>query len=419
MKEALLQYIWQYQYFNSRDLRVTTGEKVQVLSPGLLNVHQGPDFLDAKIKIGDTCWFGAVELHVVASDWDRHAHQTDKNYRNVILHVVWTNDAVERNMPTLVLENRVPKWLLDKYRQWMRDRSFVACQGQLTDVTEDVWRNWKAKLLEARLRRKASSVGAMLACNHWHWEETCWWLMARAFGGTVNGTAFEMIARSLSAALLARQRNAEGRVEALLLGQAGLLEGVLKDDHPRWLQQEFRHLRLKHRLETIPVPVHFLRMRPAGFPTIRLAQLARLVGACSSWFSRLIEAREPGELRGLMEVTAGPYWEEHYIPDRPAARRVKRLGKSLQDSLFINAFIPLLYAYGNTRNEPAHHDKANRWLRVLGPEKNAVTAGWARVGVNNRHAGDSQALLELRREYCVPRHCLQCAVGKALLGSGR
>jgi hypothetical protein len=418
MKESLLQYIWQYQYFNSRDLRVTTGEKVQVLSPGQLNVHQGPDFLDAKIKIGDTCWVGAVELHVVASDWDRHAHQKDKNYRNVVLHVVWTNDAVERDLPTLVLENRVPKWLLDRYRQWMRDRGFVACQGQLAEVKEGVWRDWKAQLLEDRLRRKAGSIGELLISNHWHWEETCWWLMARAFGGTVNGAAFEMIARSLSSTLLARQRSAEGRVEALLLGQAGLLEGVLRDDHPRWLQQEFRHLRLKHRLEAIPLPVHFLRMRPPGFPTIRLAQLARLMGACSSWFSRLTEAREPGDLRALMEVTAGPYWEEHYIPDKPAARRVKRLGKPLQDSLFINAFIPLLYAYGNAKAEPSHQDKALRWLRGLAPEKNAVTAGWARVGVSNRHAGESQALLELRRQYCAPRHCLQCAVGKALLGSG-
>jgi len=418
MKESLLQYIWQYQYFNTRDLRVTTGEKMQVLSPGQLNVHQGPDFLDARIKIGDTCWVGAVELHVVASDWDRHAHQTDKNYRNVVLHVVWTNDAGERDMPTLVLESRVPKWLLDRYRQWMGGRGFVACQGQLAEVQEDVWRDWKAQLLKDRLRRKAGAIGALLVSNRRHWEETCWWLMARAFGGTVNGAAFELIARSLPVALLARQRSVEGRVEALLLGQAGLLEGDLKDDHPRWLQQEFGHLRLKHGLEAIPVPVHFLRMRPAGFPTIRLSQLAGLMAACSSWFSRLVEARDPGELRVLMEVSAGPYWEEHYVPDKPAERRVKRLGRALQDSVFINAFIPLLYAYGNARDEPAHHDKAIRWLRVLGPEKNAVTAGWARLGVSSRHAGDSQALLELRQQYCTPRHCLQCAVGKTLLGSG-
>jgi hypothetical protein len=160
-------------------------------------------------------------------------------------------------------------------------------------------------------------------------------------------------------------------------------------------------------------------MRPAGFPTIRLAQLARLLGTCSSWFSRLVEASEPGELRALMEVTAGPYWEEHYIPDKPAVHRVKRLGKPLQDSLFINAFIPLLYEYGHARGERVHHEKAIRWLKSLEPEKNAVTAGWARLGVSNRHAGDSQALLELRQHYCAPRHCLQCAVGKTLLRSHR
>jgi hypothetical protein len=418
MKESLLQYIWQHQYFNSRDLRATTGESVQILSAGQLNIHQGPDFLHARIKIGDTCLAGTVELHVVASDWERHAHQTDKNYRNVILHVVWTDDGVERGRPVLVLGGRVSKLLLGRYEQWMRDRGFIACQGQIGEVTESVWRPWKQRLMAARLQRKARFVDGLLTDNRGHWENTCWWLMARAFGGPVNAAAFEMIARSLPVTLLARQGGAASCLEALLLGQAGMLEGAFKDDHPRMLQKEFRHLRTKYRLSAIAVPVHFLRMRPAGFPAVRLAQLAELM-TCTSWFSRVREAAEPDELRSLMEAAAGLYWEDHYIPDRPAARRIKRLSQSLQDSLFINAFIPLLFSYGEKRNLPAFRDKAMRWLRALKAEKNTITDGWARLGVCCTDAGDSQALLELRQQYCEGRHCLQCAVGAALLNSGR
>src|SRR5882757_4349907 len=190
MKESLLQFIWQYQYFNSRDLRVTTGETVQVLSPGQLNTHQGPDFLDARIRIGDTQWAGAIELHVMASDWEKHAHDTDKNYRNVILHVVWTDDEKQSAegydrmpVPILVLEQRVPKWLLGRYEEWMKGAGFVACQRQIAAVDEEVWRDWKAALMEQRLQRKAHSIAACLKENHQHWEETCWWLMARTFGG--------------------------------------------------------------------------------------------------------------------------------------------------------------------------------------------------------------------------------------------
>jgi hypothetical protein len=424
MKESLLQFIWQYQYFNSRDLRTTTGEAVQVLAPGQLNVHQGPDFLDARLQIGGTFWAGAVELHIVASDWGRHAHATDKNYRNVILHVVWENDVAEqrtemrngeRDIPMLVLEHRVPKWLLDQYAAWMKDQGFVACQRQLGNVREELWQAWKQQLTEERLRRRAHAIGARLAANRQHWEETCWWLMARAFGGPVNGAAFEMLARTLPITLLARQGTEGDRLEALLLGQAGFLDGVFKDDHPRMLQQEFRHLRSKYQLATFPVPIHFLRMRPGSFPTIRLAQLARLLASCADWFSRAREATGPGELKTLMTIAAGPYWDDHYIPDRPSVRRTKHLGEAMKDSLLINVFIPLLYGYGSLRDSPGYLDKAIRWLRALDGEKNAIIDQWTRVGVSCGHAGDSQALLELKKRYCEARHCLQCAVGKALL----
>ncbi len=423
MKESLLQYIWQYQYFNSRDLRVSTGEVVQVLSPGALNTHQGPDFLDARIKIGETGWAGAVELHVRTSDWERHAHQSDDNYRNVILHVVWVDDRTadvcvgERRIPTLALEALVPKWLLRQYAVWMESRGFVACQQQAAQVDASVWDEWKEQLMEERLLRRARSIADCLTLHHQNLEETCWWLMARTFGGPVNGAAFEVIARSLPRTLIARQGEAGGVLEALLLGQAGFLEQNLRDEYPRQLQREFRHLRAKFKLPVLSVPMHFLRMRPGNFPTIRLVQLAKLLEGHSAWFVQAKEAVTPDALRSCMDVSAGGYWNDHYIPDQPSVRRVKRLGEALKDSLLINVFIPMLYAYGYSRNEPEYCSKALRWLVGLDAEKNAVTGGWVRMGIGCRHAGDSQALLELKGRYCDVKSCLQCAIGKNLLGS--
>jgi len=420
MKESLLQWIWQYQYFHTLDLQTAHGEPLQVLSPGQHNVHQGPDFLDARLRIGDTYWAGTIELHVEASSWEKHAHRGDKNYRNVILHVVWVNDiempalSGEREIPTLVLEHRVSKWLLRQYEAWMKSRDLVPCQQQLKEVDGKVWEDWKGRLAEQRLQRTMSFIAADLKVNHHHWEETCWWLMAKTFGGPVNGAAFEMIARSLPLTTLARL--GEDQLEALLLGQAGLLEGVFQDEHPRRLQQEFHHLRGKYALPVHPVPAHFLRMRPGNFPTIRLAQLARLLKECPFWWSRCKEAGSFEYLKGRMEVAAGSYWDDHYIPDRPSARRVKRLGEALKDILLINVFIPLLYAYGALRNEPEMQEKARVWLKALPAEKNAVIERWKSLGVGCWHAGDSQALLELKKHYCDQKNCLQCAIGKDILG---
>jgi len=210
----------------------------------------------------------------------------------------------------------------------------------------------------------------------------------------------------------------EDQLEALLLGQAGLLEGVFRDEHPGRLQQEFRHLRVKYTLPADPLPAHFLRMRPGNFPTIRLAQLAKLLKGGSFWFSRCKEARSFGDLKVQMEVAAGSYWDDHYIPDRTSSRRVKRLGEGLKDSLLINVFVPLLYAYGALRNEPELLEKAMDWLKALPAEKNIVIGRWKSLYVMCRHAGDSQALLELKKHYCDQKNCLQCAVGKNILCRG-
>jgi uncharacterized protein DUF2851 len=417
MHEQLLQFIWRSQYFNSQDLCVETGETLQIMSQGEQNTHQGPDFLDARLRIGAISWVGNIELHVLASDWTRHAHEEDPLYNNIILHVVWENDRPgSQQIPVLVLQDRVPKLLLGKYEEWMKSSFFVACERQVQQPEKRLWSAWKRELLGQRLQRKAVYIETCLRQNGQHWEETTWWLLARNFGLSVNAGSFESIARSLPLHILARCRGQVERLEALLLGQAGLLHRDFRDEYPRALQREFRYLQNKYRLPPIHQPVLFLRMRPDNFPTIRLAQLAGLLSRVSSWFARIKEADSPMALKEIMDCTASGYWDHHYLPEERSAFRIKKLGEQMRSSLIINTCSPLLFAYGLLRGEKSFLDKAFRWLEQTRAEKNSQIAGWARLGVDSAHAADSQALLELRGQYCKARKCLTCAIGNILLG---
>ncbi|HZE83730.1 MAG TPA: DUF2851 family protein [Puia sp.] len=492
MTERLLQFIWRSQYFNHHELSLENGEALQIVRPGELNAHQGPDFSWAALRIGNTEWFGHIELHLLASGWTKHAHEGDKHYNNVILHVVWENDLPaggsaepaevqrngsgtqadepglkrDRNIPVLVLSHRVPKLLLGKYEEWMKSRAFVACERQLRAGAaggpgnemppqgnmEEVWASWKRRLLAERLQRKTMLIQEWLGQNNQHWEETAWWLMARNFGFPVNAGSFEAIARSLPLSILARHRHRPEQLEALLLGQGGLLEQEFSEEYPRWLQKEFRYLRGKYRLRPAHEPLLFLRMRPANFPGIRLSQLGCLLHSSGSWFTRTKEASSTAELKEMLSAAAGSYWDDHFTwgnapmgkagdragefgdgptgkmelrgeggqPGRAEGRagRKKALGMSMKENIIINTLVPMLYAYGVLRSERSCREKALRWLGEAGAEKNSLLAGWARLGISGRNAADTQALLELKKQYCDPRKCLECAVGKALLRGG-
>lgn len=376
MREELLHFIWRFRYFNHHELFTETGERVWIHTTGEPNVNQGPDFLHARISIGGVLREGPVELHIRTSDWHRHAHDADIHYREVVLHVVWENDLDDPpgDVPVLAVGHRVSKLLLGRYRQWMDSRSFIPCERRLPVVDAATRTTWLQQLVKRRLRQRALFIAGCLDNNRQHWDETTWWLMARSLGLPVNAAAFEAIARSLPVTLLMRQREDPTRLEALLLKQAGSLN----------------------------VPLSFLRMRPPHFPTVRLAQLAGLIARHSRWFGSIRDADSPKDLAPLLDVTAAGY----------------RMGDMIKKSLVINAFVPLLFAYGWLRGQPAYQEKALRWLEETPPEDNAILRGWRRLGVPVKNAADSQALLELKKNYCNDRKCLDCAIGRHLLGQG-
>lgn len=444
MTERLLQFIWQFGYFNKNELAATSGEAVQIISPGQYNTNQGPDFSDAKIKIGKTTWAGTVELHLKTSDWKKHNHQNDRNYNNVILHVVWENDGIRNSgnrpdsyrdvpintpersfvVPVLELQNRVSKILLSRYEELMNSSAFIPCEKTIHSVRDITWKSWKERLLAERLLRKAKAVETYLQQNNYHWEETFWWLLARNFGMKINADAFEAVARSVPVNILAKHKNQIHQLEALLLGQAGLLNKKSAEDYPKMLQREYQFHQSKYKLKEVHIQPLFLRMRPGSFPTIRLAQLAMLVHDSAHLFSKIKEAGSLKEVKKWFDVTANDYWHYHYRFGETSAFKKKKLGVAMIDNIIINTVCPVLFAYGNYHDENKYKDKALKWLEQTTAENNSITKGFQKLGIvrkdsfgDNKNAFDSQALIELKNEYCTEKRCLDCSVGNAILKS--
>lgn len=416
MTERLLQFIWQFQYFNKNELATSTGDILQLIYAGQYNTNQGPDFTNAKIKIEKTILIGNIELHIKTSDWKKHEHDNDSNYRNVILHVVWDNDVPEQNsIPILELKGRISKILLQRYEGLMKAAGFIACENSIRTVRDLTWKSWKERLLVERLLRKSKWVEIYLKQSNDHWEETFWWLLSRNFGMKVNADPFEEVARSIPLNILAKHKNQIHQLEALLFGQANLLTQNFKEDYPAMLRKEYEFHKKKYGLKSCSTPVFFLRMRPGNFPTIRLAQLAMLVHESAHLFSKIKEADAVNEIKKWFDVAANDYWQYHYRFDETSSFKKKKLGAAMVDNIIINTVVPVLFAYGSYHKEEKYKQKAVKWLEEIAAEQNSITKGFMQLGIENKAAFDSQALIELKNEYCDQKRCLDCAIGNAIL----
>jgi hypothetical protein len=416
MNERLLQFIWRFQYFNQQELLTTKGLPLRILHPGFHNQNQGPDFTNGRIILEDLQLAGTVELHIKTSGWNAHGHTGDRHYTNVILHVVWEHNTEEPlGIPVLELRNRVPASLLSLYNQFMSRPSAIPCASQLQQVPDITWHSWKERMVTERLLIRMEWAEQQLHRTNGNWEELFWRSLARSFGMPLNADVFEAIAVSLPVTLLARHKHQIHQLEAMLLGQAGLLEEKLEDAYPVLLQKEYRFLQKKYQLQPVKPLLHFLRMRPSAFPTIRLAQLAMLIYQSSHLFSKIREADDVAALRGFFQVTANDFWHRHYTLTIESSFREKQVGRQMANSLLINTVLPLLVFYAARNNDQPLQEKCMQWLMQLPKEKNAVTTFWEQAGVEHQNAFDSQALLQLKKAYCNELRCLSCAIGSAIL----
>ena len=422
MNEALFQFIWQYSLYNVVGLFTTDEEPLTVIYCGKLNRDAGPDFLEAKVKVGNTTLVGNVELHIKSSDWLKHGHQNDKAYKNLILHVVYENDArsVVANVPVLELKKHIPRSVITKYTSLMQAPQKLPCAGQHEKVKSITKEGWLSRLLAERWEQKLGDWNVLLENSAEDWRNLLYWRTAANFGFKTNATPFLMLAQSLPLNIPTKHKESLMQVEALLFGQAGMLEGAFKDEYPQTLQKEYAYFRKKYKLT--PIAGHlwkFLRMRPANFPTVRIAQFAALVHKSVHLFSQIIETHSVKEIEPLPDVTASSYWDTHFRFDEAQEHPApKSLGKSSVQNIIINTIAPIQFLYASKQETHKLQEKALMLLEAVPAEKNNITRLWEENGWEAVNAAQSQALLQLYNNYCSAKRCLECTVGLNIIRSG-
>ena len=422
MTEDFIQFLWKYGYYKKDDLHTLEGERVKVINPGEWNQHAGPDFFNAKIQIGETTWAGNVEIHLRSSDWDKHKHNSDPAYDNVILHVVHKNDtqahtASGHALPTIELAYD-PAYE-SRYHQLRQNKRWVACERFLPAINKFEIHFWLGKLAIERLESKSATIQHTLEETKNNWEESFYIQLARSFGLKENTLAFEMLAKSLPLITLAKHKAQLFQIEALIFGQAGMLNQANEEDqHYEAYRKEYAFLRQKHRLT--PIANHlwkYLRLRPSNFPEIRLAQFAMLVYKSTSLLSKVLETDTMQELEKMFELTASEYWDTHYRFGAPSRKMKKKLGKTTIENLLINTVIPFIFVYGNMKRLEPFKERAVALLEEMKPEKNSIVQRWNELGIETSSAFYSQAAIQLKREYCEKLRCLNCKIGNEIIAS--
>jgi len=419
MNEVLLQFIWQYSLYNPVGMHTADGASVTVIHPGKKNTDAGPDFAEARIKIGNTTLVGNVELHIHSSDWHKHRHSGNQAYSNIILHVVFINDApIEHaGFATLEIGRHIPAYVIDRYTNLIQTTQPIACARQLTSVSELHRESWLNRLLAERWEQKLGDWQDLLEQSSGDWRNLLYWRLAANFGFKTNAAPFLLLARSLPLNILARHKDNLQQVEALLFGQAGMLGGSLQDEYQAALHREYLFLQQKYKLT--PVPGHlwkFLRMRPANFPTVRIAQFAVLVHRSVHLFSKMIEAADSAEVQSMLRITADSYWDTHYRFGEPHAKvAVKSLGNDAVNNIVVNTVAPIQFLYAHYHGNMQEQEKALQLLASVPAEQNSIISLWEKQGWTPRSAAQSQALIQLFNNYCSNKRCLQCAIGLGVI----
>ncbi|MCB0408707.1 MAG: DUF2851 family protein [Flavobacteriales bacterium] len=421
MKEEFLHYVWQYKLFETGNLKTTDNQEIKIIKSGQLNSNAGPDFFNAQIKIGETIWAGNIEIHLKSSDWNHHQHQNDAAYDNVILHVVYEHDLEINNtknqiIPTLELKKRIIPSLINNYQSLLKSKSWIACQSQLNLVDSFTINSWMERLVYERLERKVGEIEQILNQNKNDWESTYYQLLLKYIGLKVNALPFEMLAKNTPLIMLEKHRSLLS-IEALLFGQAGFLAQNITDEYFQKLQKEYQFLKAKFNL--IPINIElwkFLRLRPNNFPTVRIAELASLLSQHPRMFSQIISFNEIKEVKKLFNVQANEYWNNHYLFGKPTHQTIKKqFGDLIINNIIINVIVPLVFVYGKIKNDENIVEQSRNWLEQVKPEQNSIIKNWKSLQLKIENAMHSQALIELKNNYCSEKKCLNCSIGNKIL----
>tara|TARA_R110002124_G_scaffold107047_11_gene259316 strand:- start:5294 stop:6595 length:1302 start_codon:yes stop_codon:yes gene_type:complete len=421
MKEDFLHYVWRHQLFSKINLQSTEFNRIEIVFPGIYNTNSGPDFLNAKIKIDDILWAGNVEIHVKSSDWYLHQHEKDANYDSVILHIVWENDVAifsknNLSLPTINVSTLVAKDLLKNYNQlYSKEQRWIPCQNSISSIDSFVFNHWKERLFFERLEEKSILIQQLLKDSNNDYETVLFKLLAKNFGLKTNAEAFLNLANSFDFSIVRKLQKNEFQLQALFFGQAGFLEKTLEEQYAIDLKKEYEYLKHKFKLE----PIHngqfqFFRMRPTNFPIIRIAQLVSLYRKQQNLFSKLMKNSNVKEVYKFFSIELNDFWKTHYTFQKAGLKSAKNITKSFVDLLLINTIIPLKFNYLKSRGE-VEEPEFLALIQQLKPEQNSIISKFIDLGINSKNAFETQALLQLKNNYCAKKRCLQCAIGNSLL----
>lgn len=423
--EQLLHYTWKHKLYPLKELITSDGQRVEIVDPGLHNRNAGPDFFNAKIRIGSTMWVGNVEIHDKSSDWYQHGHDKDSRYDNVVLHVAAELDTevMKSNgeyVPQLQLS--VPDDVLTHYDELQKTDEYPPCYKVIPHLSALIIHSWMAALQTERLEQKTEAIRKRAELCNGSWEDAYFVTLARNYGFGINGEVFEQWAYNIPLNAVAHHRDDLFQIEAIFMGQAGLLEldsipeyyqkDALNDGYFAKLRNEYQYLAHKFSMKPIDFKLwRFLRLRPQNFPHIRISQLANLYYQQKAGLSQLIECETLDELKNVLKSQVTPYWETHYTFGSTSPKNEKHLSYGSINLLMINTAIPMLFAYGRHTTKEVLCDRAFDFLEQLKAENNHIIRMWQQVGLPVKSAGDSQALIQLKKEYCDKKECLRCRFG--------
>lgn len=423
--EQLLHYTWKHKLYPLKELTTSDGQRVEIVDPGLHNRNAGPDFFNAKIRIGSTMWVGNVEIHDKSSDWYQHGHDKDSRYDNVVLHVAAELDTevMKSNgeyVPQLQLS--VPEDVMQHYDELQKTDEYPPCYKVIPDLSALIIHSWMAALQTERLEQKTEAIRKRVELCNGSWEDAYFVTLARNYGFGINGEVFEQWAYNIPLNAVAHHRDDLFQIEAIFMGQAGLLEldsipeyyqkDALNDGYFAKLRNEYQYLAHKFSMKPIDFKLwRFLRLRPQNFPHIRISQLANLYYQQKAGLSQLIECETLDELKQVLKSQVTPYWETHYTFGSTSPKNEKHLSYGSINLLMINTAIPMLFAYGRHTSKEVLCDRAFDFLEQLKAENNHIIRMWQQVGLPVKTAGDSQALIQLKKEYCDKKECLRCRFG--------
>ncbi|PBJ06799.1 DUF2851 family protein [Flavobacterium sp. ACN6] len=420
MREDFLHYLWKFKKFDTLNLKTAQGELITIIKTGDYLELSGPDFFNAHIKIGNQKWAGNVEIHLKSSDWYLHNHEKDPTYKNVILHVVWENDTPifrENNteIPVLVLKEYVAKEVVSNYHELISPKTWISCEKQIKEIDSFVFKSWQERLFFERLERKSKFIYELLEETNQDWEAVLFCLLAKNFGLNTNGNSFLQISKAIPFSIIRKESFEIENLEALFFGTAGLLDSEKEDVYFKDLKFRYFYLLHKYQFEKIIIePIQFFKLRPDNFPTIRLSQLAGVYHKNQNLFSKIIELKSLKSVYELLNISAAPYWQNHYQFDKESPKKSKILSKSFLDLIVINTIIPLQFSYSMMMGESIAENLID-FMNEVAPEKNAIIDKFDLFEIKAENAFESQTLLELKNEYCNKKACLQCALGLELL----